>query len=323
MSNLSMRRGLKRLATIACASVLIAAPAAHASTFMDTLANVSSTYNLYVSGNLGSNSSPLTSDTEGKVATGGSAYFQNYEIGAKNSGGDVLVVGGDMKFQGGTIHGNVVTGGKANFPTGSTVQGTVRAGGGVASTPTSYNGTVTYTGLPLDFTTTTASLATASAYLNSAAAQSQGTLGAAVKTNGALNLTSSATGLVFFDINASDLVGINGLNFNVGSTATVIINLIGQTGGTLTNYGFLGNYQAGQTLFNFVDATSLTTANLGFYGSILAPNADVDATYGQFNGSIIWPSPTPARARSTGPVSKAACQPGPPSRPSRSPPAGR
>lgn len=286
MSNLSLRRGLKSLATIAGASLLAAAPAARASTFMDTLANVSKTYNLYVSGGFTASGS----DVEGKVAAGGDVTLQNYSIGAKAAGGDVLVVGDDLKFQGGTVAGDVVTGGTANFPHsggGATVNGTVRAGGGVAATPTSYNGTGAYTGLPLDFATTTADLAAASSYLASAAAQSQGVLGAAVKTYGTLNLTSSATGLVFFDLNASDLVGINGLNFNVNSAATVIINLAGQTGGTLSNYGFLGNYQASRTLFNFVDATSLSLSGLGFYGSILAPDAAVTGAYGQINGSVM------------------------------------
>lgn len=285
MPNLSLRRSLTRLATTA-ACVLAVAPAAKASTFMDTLANVSKTYNLYTSGGFTASGS----DVEGKVAAGGGANLQNYAVGQKNPGGDVLVVGGDLKFQSGTVYGNVVAGGKANFPHsggGASVNGTVRAGGGVAATPTSYSGTAAYAGLPLDFAATTADLLAASSYLNSAAAQSQGVLGAAVKTYGTLNLTSSSAGLVFFDLDAADLVGINGLKFNVNSAATVIINLIGQTGGTLSNYGFQGNYQAGRTLFNFVDATSLSTSGLGFYGSILAPNAAITGGSGQFNGSVM------------------------------------
>lgn len=286
MSILPLRRGVQRLAVVAGASVLIAAPAAHASTFMDTLANVSQTYNLYTSGAFNASNS----DVEGKVAAGGDVTLKSYSVGQKSPGGDVLVVGGDLKFQSGTVHGDVVTGGKANFPHsggGASVNGTVSAGGGVAATPTSYSGTKSFTALPLDFTTTSADLAAASAYLNSAAAQGQGALGTAVKTYGTLNLTSNATGLVFFDLNASDLVGINGLKFNVNSAATVIINLTGQTGGTLSNYGFQGDYQAGQTLFNFVDATNLSLSGLGFYGSILAPNANITGGYGQINGSVM------------------------------------
>jgi hypothetical protein len=67
----------------------------------------------------------------------------------------------------------------------------------------------------------------------------------------------------------------------------VIINLTGQTGGTLSNYGFQGDYQAGQTLFNFVDATNLSLSGLGVYGSILAPNANITGGYGQINGSVM------------------------------------
>lgn len=291
MSDLSLRNGLRSLAPIVAASALMAAPAAQASTFMDTLSTVSQTYNLYVSGDLGSASSPnANSDVEGKVAAGGSAYLQGYDIGSKNAGGDALVVGQNLKFQSGTVHGDVVTGGSANFPHsggGATVNGTVSAGGGVAATPTSYSGTTTYTGLPLTFSAISADLASASAYLASSAAQSQGTLGVATNSYGTLTLTSAATGLVFFDLKASDLVGINGLKFNVDPTATVIINLTGQTGGTLSNYGFQGDYQVDQTLFNFVDATSLSVTGLGFMGSILAPGAAITAGYGQINGSVM------------------------------------
>lgn len=268
-----------------------AAPAARAANFMDTLANVAGGYNLYVSGNIASAAQPLSwSDTEGKIAAGGSAYFRGYDVAGKAAGGQALVVGQDLVFQSGTVHGDVVTGGTASFPKdfgGTTVQGTVSAGGGLGVAPTTYSGTAPFGGLPLDFAAVTADLTAASAFLNSADAHAQGTLGTTSNAWGTLTLTSSATGLVFFDLAASDLVGINGLMFDVAPAATVILNLTGQTGGSLTNYGFLGGVQAQQTLFNFVDATSLSLANLGFMGSILAPNADLTGSWGQINGSVM------------------------------------
>ena len=286
------RRELRLLATVAGASILFAAPAAHATTFMDTFKSVSKTYNLFLSGDLGKADAPLSySDTEGKVAVGGSAYLKGYEVGQKNPGGDALVVGKALNYQSGTIHGNVVVGGAASFPTnqgGTTVEGTVAAGAGLGVSPTQYSGTATFSSLPLDFGQVGADLASASSFLNSADARGQGTLGQAAKTPwGQLNLTSAAGGVVFFDLAASDLVGINALTFSVDPKATIIINLTGQTGGLLTNYGFLGNVQKELTLFNFIDAENLNMANLGFMGSILAPKADVVGTYGQINGSVM------------------------------------
>lgn len=285
MSNLSPSRGLKRLATVAGASILLAAPAAHASTFMDTLANVSSTYNAYTSGAFTSSGS----DTEGKIAAGGAVSLSSYEVAAKNSGGNALVAGGALSFSNGTIHGNSISGGAATY-SGAGVTGTVSAGGAIGGSQAPYLSKTTYTGLPLNFGQISADLASASSYLNSNAAQSQGSIGSWVK-NGTLTLTSTAKGVVFFDLAASNLVGINGLVFNVDPTATVIINLTGQTGGQFGGFGMQGD-QTGQTLFNFVDATSLNISGLGFMGSILAPNADLTANNGQFNGSVMAKSYT-------------------------------
>jgi choice-of-anchor A domain-containing protein len=280
-----------RLATVLGASILFAAPAAHASTFMDTLSNISKTYNLYTSGDVGKPASPNSySDVEGKVAAGGSAYLRGYEVGLKNQGGDALVVGQNLTYQSGTVHGNVVAGGGASFPTnqgGTTVEGTVAAGGGLGVAPTQYAGSATFSGLPIDFTQVTNDLVAASSFLNGAAAHGQGALGQVTNTWGTLNLTSSASGLVFFDLAASDLKGISGLKFDVDPAATIVINLTGQIGGQFGSYGFLGDVQKDLTLFNFVDATSIDMTNLGFMGSILAPLADLTGTWGQINGSVM------------------------------------
>lgn len=277
MSNLSPSRGLKRLATVAGASILLAAPAAHASTFMDTLANVSSTYNAYTSGAFTSSSS----DTEGKIAAGGAVSLSSYSVAEKNQGGNALVAGGGVSFSGGTIYGNAVSGGAASY-SNATVNGKVSAGGAVSAPPSIV--TAAYTGSPVSFGQISADLASASSYLNSSAAQSQGSLGTVLFQYSTLNFTSTATsGLVFFDVTAAQLANTN-LAFHVNSGTTVIVNVTGQTSGTIGAQGFDG-VTADNTLFNFVDATSLNLAS--FNGSILATNAAVTASNGRIDGSLM------------------------------------
>lgn len=278
MSDLSFRR---RLAILAGASALLAAgPAAHASTFMDTLANVSSTYNAYTSGSFSSSNS----DTEGKIAAGGAVSLSNYAVAQKSQGGNALVAGGGVTFSNGTIYGNAISAGAASY-SGANVTGKVSAGGAIGGSSAPYLSTASYTGLPITFSQISADLASASAYLNSAAAQSQGVLGTAALSYSTLNFTSSATsGLVFFDVTAAQLANVN-LSFNVNSAATVIVNVTGLlSSGTIGAGGFDG-VTAGNTLFNFVDATSLNLAS--FNGSILAPNAAITASNGRIDGSLM------------------------------------
>ena len=92
-------------------------------------------------------------------------------------------------------------------------------------------------------------------------AQAKGAIGSVSNAYGTLNLTSSAKGLVFFDLTGSQLVGINGLDFNVNSGATVVVNVTGPVSGAISNFGFQGDYTASKTLFNFVDATAVAIQN--------------------------------------------------------------
>lgn len=279
MSDTCLRRGVKRLATIAGASALLAASAAHASTYLDTLANVAGTYNAYTSGAFSS----WNSDTEGKIAAGGSVSLQNYSVALKNQGGNALVSGGAVSFTNGTVYGNAISAGAASY-SGANVTGTVSAGGGVAGSSAPYLTKTSYTNLPFDFTSTSADLAAASAYLGSAAAESQGVKGTVALNYSTLTFTSGATsGLVFFDVTAAQLANIN-LSFNVSSLATVIVNVTGQSGGTIGAAGFDG-VTAGKTLFNFEDATALSLAS--FNGSILATNAAITANNGRIDGSVM------------------------------------
>lgn len=264
---------------------------ARASTVIDVLQDVATSYNVFLSGDMGSSATPYTSDIEGRAAIGGSAYFRSFSIAQLQQGGTALVVGNSLTYQGGTINGAVITGGNASFPTnygGTTVVGKVSTGGTLGVAPTSYSGTAPYAGLPVNFVDTFKALDQASTYLTTAAAQGQGAIGTVTNTYGTLNLISNAaSGIVYFNITASQLVGINGLNFQTKPGTTAIINVIGTPGGTIGNFAFQGNVDASKIIFNFVDATTLYLQSIAFEGTILAPYASIRGQSGHVDGTVI------------------------------------
>ena len=275
------------VALLTGAVMAFGAGGASAATNLQVLSDIAGGYNLFLSGDMGSAASPISySDVEGRVAVGGSAYVQGYSIAANTPGGVALTVGQNLSFNSGTIYGAVVTGGNASFAN-ATVDGTVSTGGTLTSPPSTYSGHAAYAGLPINFTSTSASLQAASTQLDSAATQAKGAIGSVSNAYGTLNLTSSAKGLVFFDLTGSQLVGINGLDFNVNSGATVVVNVTGPVSGAISNFGFQGDYTASKTLFNFVDATAVAIQNLAFEASILAPKATVNFNNGHEDGAII------------------------------------
>jgi choice-of-anchor A domain-containing protein len=290
--NVRLSRATSPLFLLAVIGATTLVGAAHASTYIDELQTDLATYNLLLSGNVGSSTAAYANtDIEGRAAVGGNAYFQNFSIGNNISGGNALVVGNGLAFTSGQINGNVVVGGNANFVS-TTVNGKVSTGGSLTSPPNTYSGTAPFTSLPINFAGSFTALTQASTYLTSTTAQSQGTVGTVNNSFGNLTLSSSAnSGTVFFNLTAAQLAGINGLTLQTKSGTTAIINVTG-TPGTLSNFGFTGFTDPSDVLFNFTNAATLNISGLGFEGSILAPDAVITAANGVFHGSIIAESLT-------------------------------
>jgi choice-of-anchor A domain-containing protein len=277
-------------APVAVLAFFLACNGAARASSIDTLESVLGSYNVFLSGDMGSSGAPYTSDIEGRAAIGGSAYFANFSInGSGSSSGTALVVGNNLSFGGGTINGSAVVGGNASFPSGSTVNGTLSVKGTLGPAPTSYSASVPYTSSPVDFAGTFAALGQASSFLSNNNTEKQGTVGTVTNNFGTLDLSSSATkGIVFFNVTATQLAGINGLDFQTNSNTTAIINVSGITTLTLGNFSFQGNVDAAKTLFNFIGTSgTLNLSNLGFDGSILAPGMMISATNGQIDGTVI------------------------------------
>ena len=141
MCELKMRP-IRYLSKLAIAAGLLAAPAVMASPY-DTLESIAGTYNVFLTGNLGTASAPFQySDVQGNVAVAGNAYVNGSAINQNNtSGSAALVVGGNLSQTGGSIQGNAYVGGNATLNGVGSVQNLV-VGGSLTQTAGTVNGNV-------------------------------------------------------------------------------------------------------------------------------------------------------------------------------------
>jgi choice-of-anchor A domain-containing protein len=135
-------RPIKYLSKLAIAAGLLAAPAAMATPY-DTLQSIAGTYNMFLTGNLGTASSPFAnSDVQGNVAVAGSAYISGSAINGNNTGGSAaLIVGGNLSQTYGSIQGNAYVGGNATLNGVGSVQNLV-VGGSLNDTSGTVSGSV-------------------------------------------------------------------------------------------------------------------------------------------------------------------------------------
>ncbi|MGC8625041.1 MAG: choice-of-anchor A family protein [Phycisphaerae bacterium] len=238
------------------------------------------------------------SDTWGTVAVGGNADFSGgYSIDAATaSSGYALVVGGNFQESGSRINGNVFVGNTATY-FDPTIHGALHAqtvnlqGGGSVGQDVyysdcyagpSYIATHRVSGTPtspIDFATARETLTNDANYWASLSAN-----GTAITQCCTLNLDGDNSKLNIFDISASKLAASHNLNVVVPQGSTVLVNIAGNdaciSGG---NSGF----SAGNTLWNFYNASSVTVNNTALQGTLLAPYANVNFEGGQVDGSII------------------------------------
>jgi len=252
-----------------------------------------SDFNLITRGDAAINSG---SEVEGRTLIGGSLTSANstqfgFRLNQNPSAADVvptLIVSGDI-VSGSTINvtgGSVVVGGEVLGRRAINIQNSqnIRDNNGDLVLVTTQN-----TGATFDDTFN--ELALASSQLATLASSS----GNNVTTDGAgnvsLNIASATDGLTVFNVDESIFglgapqersVFLNGLGSN-----TVVINVSSGDDGVIDTRHSFGNGFIGSAeniLFNFYDATEV---NIGdqFFGSILAPNAEINATQ-TIDGSI-------------------------------------
>jgi choice-of-anchor A domain-containing protein len=226
---------------------------------------IAGNFNAFVLGDYKSSGS----DVEGALAVQGNATLSNYSVNAqKQSGyaGDALVVGGNLRFNNGSIN-----------------NGNAYVGGTYKVSNLGFNGTRQQGSAPFSFASAEQQLEQLSASLDALQANGK----AVFNPWGGVTLSGDGTTATqVFDVQGERLLGINNFMFSgLSAGQTLIFNISGEEAG-FKNVGLSGfaNYNV---LFNFVDATELTLNGAGVYGSILAPDATVKGGNGQINGNVV------------------------------------
>jgi choice-of-anchor A domain-containing protein len=207
-------------------------------------------------------------DVEGRLAAGSSAQLSNYSVGfaLPAISGDVLVVGGDLIFNGGTVHhGDIAVGGTAQLSSVNIADGTLRQDS------------------PIDFAAEQTRLSALSAHL--AALPANGTTD--IPPWKAIQFTGGDPELNVFEVPGSELAAASQLAISVPAGSSVLVNVDGSTA-SMQFFGFaLTGVDASRVVYHFPAATSLVMQGIGVEGSILAPLADVQFNNGQINGTLV------------------------------------
>jgi choice-of-anchor A domain-containing protein/LPXTG-motif cell wall-anchored protein len=250
---------------------------------------VASNFNAFILNNM---TMPNT-DSEGRLAVGNSLNVSSYGIASKlSNNNDVnLVVGNELHYQGGELKGRFVIGENSGVAPIIDVSDYLRTKQMTDKKVSDVQ----------DFIDNqVASFAEAKAQLIGISQSYQGYT--ASQPNGAINksgsrLTFSYSGssdFVVFSLPSSEFSQAGEVNFDVPRGKTIVVNITGATinwpggqqfyQGTGMNYG---DSQAAKILFNFPDATTINLGNIGIFGSVLAPKATVNASWGQLNGTLV------------------------------------
>lgn len=214
-------------------------------------------------------------DVQGSVAAGGQFQASSFYLNGPATYWTALLAGGFVQVDNGTIRGSVFSPNLEPFEFASSklVNGSVTVvnGASVNSTPTS----------PIDFGDAFAKLRS----LSQALKRYQISASANVTiTNGGtgLDIVSNEKELNIIALSASQLIALRSINLSVPTGSPVIVNVAG--GGDVT----FQNMQITSTasiLWNFPDATTrIQMSGMQFWGSVLAPDADV---YFDWGGMII------------------------------------
>lgn len=246
-------------------------------------------YNIFVKENF----TQPGADSQGKIAVGGNANIGQYDVAVNydstygssgipfwqtNPGNsDVLIVGGNLKTTGwGNIKGNAIVGGTVSDASGHSAKGTISQG------------------KPIDFTAAFNYFTDLSNGLNALSAN----VDVDFKYNNWLIFNApnslAADALMVADITGSMLKNATELSApSLGQNNTLVVNVSGKNiHFDSLNYGQREslaalNLSPNHILYNFYEAENITFDYGGFYGNILAPNANFIFQSGDLSGQVI------------------------------------
>jgi choice-of-anchor A domain-containing protein len=230
-----------------------------------------------------------SSDVEGRLYAGGNVSLSSYSVGEQLSGGMVggnsLVVGGDLTFNSGSVkNGNIVVGGSGAGVASNVWWGTHNAG-------YTLTDNVGFSNLPVDFVAEQTRLVATSTAL-----AQLGSTGSSEYKWSQLFLTGDGTGNTqIFNIDASALgAATNIVVQNIADGVEVVINVSGSAASMSGGMDQFFERNRETILFNFFEADTLNLANIGVQASILAPETDIQTSWGVVWGQVVgasWTGP--------------------------------
>ncbi len=205
----------------------------------------------------------------GKVAAGGNISMTDFAVGVGLPASDIantLVAGGNLTLSHGAVWGDALHAG--TYSSDNTV---------------SYpRGTVAQ-GAPVNFTAQFTGLRRLSGDLAGLTVNGTTTL----ETWGGITLRGTSPDVNVFQVEASAFDGAALLSIDAPAGSFVVVNITG-TAATFSGFGheFRSGIDQRGVLFNFASATQLTANGYGFWGTVLAPYADVTFSNGSWDGGL-------------------------------------
>ncbi|SET20272.1 choice-of-anchor A family protein [Stigmatella erecta] len=223
-------------------------------------------YNLFVLGNYMNGH-----DVQGKVAAGGNVTLTSFAVGAglpATNTHHVLVVGGNLNISNGAVYGDTYYGGTLTKASNATIR----------------RGTLTQ-GTPFNFTALSADLQTLSSQL---ATQLEPTATPRIEPWGGLYLKGSNPTLNVFELNASIFASTRYMELEAPAGSRIVVNIRGPSASfsNFSQHNFRGGIDQTGVLYNFVDTTKINASSFGFWGTVLAPLADITFNNGSWDGGI-------------------------------------
>lgn len=210
-----------------------------------------------------------SSDTEGRLAIGGSARLQNYAVGTALSQDCTRV---DLQIGGAFVGQD-----------GQVTRGKATAYGDISivnwNTPC---GPIDQVPLSIDMVTAQSELTSESVQLNGEAANGASTLSFTT-----LSLTGTNTFVNYFTVDGSTVASLTGINIDIPQGSWAVINYQGDNI-EFRSMAFVlsATTNRQKVLHNFATATTIKVEQVTFEGSILAPHAGLTYNYGEIRGSL-------------------------------------
>jgi choice-of-anchor A domain-containing protein len=229
-------------------------------------------FNVFITGDL----NQQYTDTEGRLAVGGTATLTGYGVGralsAADDGTDVLLVGDTLIYNHGQVYrGHIAYGDHAELNNVTVLNGSARQ-----DSPRDFRGADTR-----DLQARSAAWA---------ALPANGTT--QVTDWGAITLAGNNPQRNVFALTGADLARATSLTIRVPAGATALVNIAGTTH-QMQYFGiFLEGVDREQVVYNFPDSERLTLAGIGVLGSIVAPRAAINFSNGNIDGTLIGASLT-------------------------------